>query len=149
MYNLRTIGWLSNRGVTQDTTAQALPGSRTEGSARDFARTAVEAIQFIPAWVVITMIIVAATAVCGTVIFRAQEEFKTSALQHQGMVTEIKSLGATNQSLQLEINRLSNDSATIELAARQRLGMVRPNDVVVPIESVSSSTSLGTLSFVR
>jgi cell division protein FtsB len=95
------------------------------------------------------MIILAASGVCCTVIFRSQAEFKTSSSQYQGMTSEIDSMRQANQSLQVEINRLTTDSHAIELAARQRLGMVWPNDVVVPIESISSSTSLGTLSFVR
>jgi cell division protein FtsL len=103
----------------------------------------------VPSWVVLAMIILAASGVCCTVIVRSRAEFKTSSSQYQGMTSEIDSMRQANQSLQMEINRLTNDSHAIELAARQRLGMVRPNDVVVPIESISSSTSLGTLSFVR
>ncbi|PYS25110.1 MAG: hypothetical protein DMF72_02740 [Acidobacteria bacterium] len=103
----------------------------------------------IPSWAVLAMIILAASGVCCTVIFRSRAEFKTSSSQYQSMTSEIDSMRQANQSLQVEINRLTSDSHAIELAARQRLGMVRPNDVVVPIESISSSTSLGTLSFVR
>lgn len=149
MDNVRTISWLTNRAVAQDMAIQAVPAPRTAGSVRDIALTATAALQFIPTWVILAMIIVAASAVCGTVIIRSQAEFRTSASQQQGMISEIDSLRETNQSLQAEINQLTSDSNAIELAARQRLGMVRPNDVVVPIESLTSSTSLGTLSFVR
>lgn len=95
------------------------------------------------------MILIATTAVCCTVIARSQAEFSASVSQHQHMASEIDSLRQANQSLQVEITKLTNDSHTIELAARQRLGMVRANDIIVPMESISSSTSLGTLSFVR
>jgi cell division protein FtsB len=49
----------------------------------------------------------------------------------------------------LEIQRLTTDSGTIELAARERLGMVRPNDIVVPVESLNSPAKVEALSFVR
>ena len=48
--------------------------------------------------------------------------------------------------MQAEIHRLTNDPNTIELAARERLGMVKANDVVVTMESINSS---GMVSFVR
>jgi len=149
LYNVRTIGWLTNRAMAQDMTVQAMPAARPAGSARDLVATATTALQFIPTWVVLAMVIVAGTAVCCTVIIRSQAEFRTSASQHQDIISQIDSLREANRTLRVEINHLTTDSNAIELAARQRLGMVRPNDVVVPIESISSSTSLGTLSFVR
>ncbi len=149
MYNVRTIGWLTNRAVAQDMAVQAVPASRTTGSVSELTTTVKAALQFVPTWVILAMIIVAAGAVCCTVVVRSQAELRTSALQHQGMISQIDSLREANRTLQVEINHLTSDSNAIELAARQRLGMVRPNDVVVPIESISSSTSLGTLSFVR
>jgi cell division protein FtsL len=135
--------------MAQDMTVQAMPTARTAGSARELVASTTTAMQLIPTWVILATIIVAATAVCCTVITRSQAEFRTSASQHQGMISQIDSLREANRTLQVEINHLTSDSNAIELAARQRLGMVRPNDVVVPIESISTSTSLGTLSFVR
>ena len=146
MYNVRTIGWLNNRAAAPDIAVQTVPRA---APSREIFRTLVGAMEFIPSWVVLAMIIVAASAVCCTVIIRSQGEFAASASQQRSVISEIDSLRGANQSLQVEINRLTNDSHAIELAARQRLGMVRPNDVVVPIESISSPTSLGTLSFVR
>ena len=148
MHNVTTIGWLTNRALTHGATAQTVPASRAT-TATDILGIFLRWANLIPAWVVLAMIILAASGVCGTVILRSRAEFKTSSSQYQGMTSEIDSMRQANQSLQMEINRLTNDSHAIELAARQRLGMVRPNDVVVPIESISSSTSLGTLSFVR
>lgn len=95
------------------------------------------------------MIVLASTAVCGTVILRARSEFQSSSIQRDRVVSELDSLRRTNSSLEREIRRLTNDSNTIELAARERLGMVMPSDIVVPVESKSSASSLRTLSFVR
>jgi cell division protein FtsL len=95
------------------------------------------------------MIVLAATAVCATVIVKARSEFQASSIQRDRVVTEIDSLRRVNGSLELEIRRLTNDSKAIELAARERLGMVMPSDIVVPIESINSASSLRTVSFVR
>ena len=149
MHNVRTISWLANRALTHDIVPQAVPVPSSGASASHIAGIALGWINIIPSWVILAMIIFAGSGVCVTVILRAQTEFKASSSQHQGMLADIDSVRRTNDLLQLEINHLTNDSSAIELAARERLGMVRPNDVVVPIESVTSSSSLGTLSFVR
>jgi len=65
------------------------------------------------------------------------------------MASEIDSIRRANTSLELEIRRLTNDRNAIELAARERLGMVMPNDIVVPIDSTNSASNLRSLSFVR
>ena len=149
MHNVTTIGWLANRALTHDVAAQTLPASSPTATATEVLGNVVRWTNSIPSWAVLAMIILAASGVCCTVIFRSRAEFKTSTSQYKSMTSEIDSMRQANQSLQVEINRLTTDSHAIELAARQRLGMVRPNDVVVPIESISSSTSFGTLSFVR
>jgi cell division protein FtsB len=148
LHNVTTIGWLRNRALTHDVAAQTVPASTTT-TATEIIGSVLRSANSIPSWAVLTMIILAASGVCCTVILRSRAEFSTSSSQYQGMTSDIDSMRQTNQSLQAEINRLTSDSHAIELAARQRLGMVRPNDVVVPVESISSSTSLGTLSFVR
>jgi len=48
----------------------------------------------------------------------------------------------------MEIQRMSSDPAIIESAARTRLGMVKPTDIVVPV-AATSGTNLATISFVR
>jgi cell division protein FtsL len=148
LHNVRTIGWLTNRATTQNI-ARTMPAFSARDSAGQIVVPALRWISILPSWILLAMIIVAASAVCATVILRARTELTASSGEHQKMAAEIDSLRRANGSLQLEINRLTNDSHAIELAARERLGMVRPNDVVVPIESVTSSTSLATLSFVR
>jgi cell division protein FtsL len=83
------------------------------------------------------MVILATTAVCSTVIMRARAEFRESADQLTRMTSQAEVLRHENNDLQNQIHRLSSDATTIELAARERLGMVRPDDVVLPIESIS------------
>jgi cell division protein FtsL len=110
---------------------------------------AIQWIGLLPSWTLLAMIVLAATAVCATVIVKARSEFQSSSIQRDQMVSEIDSLRRGNGSLELEIRRLTSDSHTIELAARERLGMVMPSDIVVPVETISSNSSLRTVSFVR
>jgi len=129
--------------------AQALPETSARESTRAIVIPAIRWVALVPSWTLLAMIILATTAVCATVILKARAEFEVSASERQQMLSEIDSLGRANRSLELEIKRLTTDSRAIELAARQRLGMVRPSDVVVPIESVTSNSELRRISFVR
>ena len=65
---------------------------------------------------------------------RSRSELSTSAEQYQRIGSEIEKLTKTNASLGLEIRRLRDDPRTIESAAHARLNMIRPNEIVVPIE---------------
>ncbi|MGZ8842907.1 MAG: septum formation initiator family protein [Pyrinomonadaceae bacterium] len=118
-------------------------------SAREVVLPAVQWLALLPSWTILAMILLATSGVCGTVIVRARAEFQTSSTQRQKVMVEIESLGRANRSLEKEIRRLTSDSNTIELAARERLGMVMPSDIVVPIEYMTSTSSLRTVSFVR
>jgi cell division protein FtsL len=91
----------------------------------------------------------AATAVCATVIFSAHNQIKVASSDYQRMAAQITSLQQANRQLDVEVCRITTDTSAIEVAARERLGMVRPTDVVVPIEPKTNSSSFGTVSFVR
>jgi cell division protein FtsB len=54
--------------------------------------------------------------------------------QHARISTDVESLRSSNQALRLEVDQLRNDPRVIESAARSRLNMVRPNEIVVPTE---------------
>jgi cell division protein FtsB len=148
LYNAGSTNWLANRASTQNILSQALPAIPGQESARDLIFPAIRWLALIPSWAILLMVILATTAVCATVIVRARGEFQASSHQFSRMTAEIESLRETNGALKVEIHRLTSDSQAIELAARERLGMVRPNDIVVPIETIASS-NLGTITFVR
>ena len=94
------------------------------------------------------MILLAGVGICSAVVLRARSQVKASAVQHGQMASEIEVIRRTNTALQLEIRRMTTEPATIELAARERLGMVKPTDIVVPVQT-RPKTNLATLSFVR
>ena len=148
MYNVSTSGWLMNRNATQSVITQALPAVPTRDAARELFYLAIPRVGLLPSWAILLMIILATSGICASVVIRSRGAFRESSEQLLRMTSEIQALRQQNGNLQSDIRRLTNDSKAIELAARERLGMVRPNDVIVPIESIPSS-SLGTLSFVR
>ncbi len=149
MYNGTNTDWLRNRAPRYSVAAQALPVASARESTREIVLPVVQWLALLPSWTLLAMIVLAATAVCATVIVKARSEFQSSSIQRERVVSEIDLLRRANGSLELEIRRLTNDSNTIELAARERLGMVMPSDIVVPVESISSASSLRTVSFVR
>ena len=149
MYNSTNTEWLRNRAPRYSVAAQALPVTSARESTREIVLPAIQWITLLPSWTLLAMIVLAATAVCATVIVKARSEFQSSSIQRDQMVSEIDSLRRSNGSLEIEVRRLTNDSHTIELTARERLGMVMPSDIVVPVESISANSSLRTVSFVR
>ena len=88
----------------------------------------------IPAWVIFGMIILGTFAICVGVTMRTRTRMSLASDQYVRMQTDVEGLRNTNQSLRLEIEKLLTDPRTIEVAARSRLNMVRPNEIVVPVE---------------
>ena len=145
MYNAGTTGWLKNRAATQNVWSQTLPLIPNGAVSGELLRPIVSWVATVPSWAVIFMIILSSTAVCATVIARTRTEYDASAQQLSRVTAEIESLRHSNGALQTEVGRLTRDSTAIELAARERLGMVRPNDIIVPLESISSSKDMVSL----
>jgi cell division protein FtsB len=94
------------------------------------------------------MILLAASAICVTVNLRGSAQAKSASRQLQQLTTDIDGMRKSNAQLERQVRQITSDPAIIESAARERLGMVRPTDIVVPIKS-QSGTNLATLSFVR
>jgi len=88
----------------------------------------------IPAWVIFGMVILGTFAICVAVTVRTTTRMSLASQQYVRMQGDVEELRNTNQSLRLEIQRLSFEPRTIEAAARSRLNMVRANEIVVPIE---------------
>lgn len=117
-------------------------------AARDFVLPTIDA-RLIPSWVILATVLLATAAICGTVVLRARAELSASSAQRQSVESEIQSLRGANQSLQRDILRLTKDPSAIELAARERLGMVKASDVVITTESMRQASNENTVSFVR
>ncbi len=88
----------------------------------------------IPSWVIFGMIILATFALCATVTMRTQAEKLAASAQYEEMSRDVESLRHSNAALKTEVRKLRTDPRAIEKAARTRLNMVRPNEIVVPAE---------------
>ncbi len=89
----------------------------------------------IPSWAVFTMIMLATFALCVTVTMRTHAEMRSAEQKFSQMSTEVQAISNTNDSLKYEVKRLQDhNSRAIEDAARARLNMVRPNEIVVPVD---------------
>jgi len=147
---LKTIDtkyWLSDQRVTQRIATQAFPAFAAPNLQLATVRVR-HMFGSIPSWLILVMILLAVLGTASTVIGRMRSELQVSTRQYQRTASEIEFLRRGNASLGVEIRRMTNDPSTIESAARSRLGMVRPNDIVVPTGSVEHS-NMGTLSFAR
>jgi len=88
----------------------------------------------IPSWAVFTMIMLATFALCVSVTMRTHAEMRSAEQKFSEMNMDVQALSQTNESLRQEVRRLQNDPRAIEAAARTRLNMVRPNEIVVPVD---------------
>lgn len=150
--SLNTVGntyWLSNRQSSQGIAAQAIPAFTVREFSRDLLPTTLHGLRLIPSWIFLAMIIIATLGICSTVILRSKAELRVSTLEYGRIGDEISSIRRSNNTLQVEISRIASDPAAIESAARERLGMVKPSDIIVPIESTTSVSNFGAVSFVR
>ena len=141
--------WLTNRPPTQQITARAFPEMSVRDLSQDIVPATVRGLRLIPSWIILGMILLATLGICATVLIRTRAESRASQVQHQQMLDEIAATRRANESLKIEIRRMTTDPNIIESAARLRLGMVRPNDVVIPVEPAKQGAAFGTLSFVR
>ena len=99
MYNGTNTEWLRNRAPRYSVAAQALPVATARESTREIVLPAIQWLALLPSWTLLAMIVLAATAVCATVIVKARSEFQSSSIQLNQMVSEIDSLRRANGSL--------------------------------------------------
>jgi cell division protein FtsB len=131
--------WVDNRLRAQRVATRAIPS--LSSPARDLSReiigTRTEIRRrggLIPSWVVFVTIILATFAICVTVTMRTHAERGAAALQYQRINSEVETLRNNNAALASEVKHLRSDPRSIESASRERLRMVRANEIIVPIE---------------
>jgi cell division protein FtsL len=143
-----TTNWLNNRTLQPVFAQSRAADSRVDSKTRRLITVGVR-VTHVPFWAIFATVMLAATAVCATVILSAHNQFRVASSEYQRMAAETTTLQQANRRLDVEVRRIMSDTSAIEVAARERLGMVKPTDVVVPIEPKTQSTSIGTVSFVR
>ena len=89
----------------------------------------------VPSWVLFSMIILATFALCVTVTMRTHAGMREAAQKYELMDTEVRSLRQSNAVIESEVQRLRRKNKhAVEEAARERLNMVRADELVVPVE---------------
>jgi len=135
-------------------TARTLPAlPRVPEVPREFVNDAIAVVRrhagFVPPWVVFGMVLLGTLAVCATATMRARVELQNSFAQHQRIINDIGDLRKGNAALRAEVVGLQTDANTIEAAARSRLNMVRPNEIVVSMETRTSFLPVETQTITR
>ena len=129
--------WTDSRLATQRPAARALSLPSAAELSRELVGTRAEVRRrggVIPSWVVFTMIMLATFALCLTVTLRTHAQMNTAGQRYSQMNADVQTLRNSNESLRREVERLRKDPRAIEAAARTRLNMVRPNEIVIPVE---------------
>ena len=130
--------WVDERIRAQRVVPRASsPFASVKEISRDIIGTPAEVRQrggVIPAWVIFGMIILATFAICVAVTMRTRTRMALASQQYVRMQMDVEGLRNANESLRVEIEKLSTDPRTIEAAARSRLNMVRANEIVIPVE---------------
>jgi cell division protein FtsB len=137
LQSVGTTEWLINRSVSRGLVYQSSAVLNRQGAVRELVVPAINWLGLVPSWVVFTTILLATTAICGTVILRTRTELRASSGQQQMVESEIQNLRLANEVLRTDIQRLTQDPNAIEFAARERLGMVKATDIVVTMDSIS------------
>ena len=88
----------------------------------------------IPSWVVFSMIMLATFAVCVTVTMRTRAASNVAEQKFVQMESDVQGIREKNAALRRDVERLRKDPRTREAVARERLNMVRANEVVVPLD---------------
>jgi len=127
---------LINRSVSRGLVSQSGAVLNRQGAVRELVVPAVNWLELVPSWVVFTTILLATTAICGTVILRTRAELRASTGQQLMVESEIQGLRLANEGLRTDIQKLTQDPSAIEFAARERLGMVKATDIVVTMDSI-------------
>lgn len=88
----------------------------------------------VSSWSLFAFIVMTTFALCVTVTMRTHAALDSATQKYQTLNGDVEILRRTNSNLARDIERLKNDPRTIENAARERLNMVRADEIVVPIK---------------
>jgi cell division protein FtsB len=140
----QTSYWITHRKTAPRARRLAITSFPSISVPADVLSALREGTRFIPSNAVLGMILLASILVCVTVITRTRAELQNSLLNYQQMRDEVTSARRINAALTNDIERAQFDPITIEAIARDRLGMVRPGDLVVPVDIRAPASSLNT-----
>lgn len=107
--------------------------SRVEARERIRIRAQRRQTVFVPRWLVFLVLMMLTFAFCAALNVKTGAKMNVEMQQQTVLQHEIENLQTGNQALADEVSSLASDSAAIQRAARQRLGMILPSErILVP-----------------
>ena len=82
----------------------------------------------------IAVLTIIAAAACVSFYLRTRSELEAAQAKRAAQARRLERLQAETERVGNEIERLKSDPRFIESVARRSLGMVRPGDVVIPLD---------------
>ncbi len=89
---------------------------------------------YIPNYVWLVMIMVAAVAISVSTAIRSREQARNAEISYQQTAERVKQLQLDNQRIRERIKQLRDDPRAAEQAAREQLHYLRPNEVAVKLK---------------
>ncbi len=128
--------WTDSRLAAQQPVARALtlPSSQVTSPDAVVSRPAARRRGLpVPSWVIFCTVMLATFAVCVTMTMRTHARMLSAKQEFGQMSTDVEKIRGQNEALRQQVTRLTNDRRAIETLARERMNMVRANEVVVPL----------------
>jgi cell division protein FtsB len=88
---------------------------------------------YIPNYVWLVMIVVAATAISASTAIRAREQARNAQISYQQTAERAKQMQIDNARIRERTKQLREDPRANEQAAREQLHYLRPNEVAVKL----------------
>ncbi|MEP7270180.1 MAG: septum formation initiator family protein [Acidobacteriota bacterium] len=89
---------------------------------------------YIPNYVWLAMVMVAALAISASTALRSREQARNAEISYQQTAERVKQLQFDNQRIRERIKQLRDDPRAAEQAAREQLNYLRPNEVAVKLK---------------
>jgi cell division protein FtsB len=89
---------------------------------------------YIPNYVWLVMIMIAALAISVSTAIRAREQARNAQMSYNQTAERVSLMQAENQRIRERIKQLREDPRAAELAARDQLNYLRPNEVAVKLK---------------
>jgi cell division protein FtsB len=89
------------------------------------------------------MVILAASAICVSVYTRTNSEYEAATVKHKSVAGRVEELRVETERKEREVYMLKTDPEIIESCARQELGLVRSNDIVIKLAPEQESEAVG------
>lgn len=89
---------------------------------------------YIPNYVWLVMVMVAALAISVSTAVRSREQARSAQVSYEQTAERVKQMQLENQRIRDRIKQLREDPRAAELAAREQLNYLRPNEVAVKLK---------------